>query len=209
MKTKTLVAFLGGLVFLYFTKVQDDGNKKFNINEFTVPQIAGKTLFKLKKCDQCHTLKDKPKGKRTSLNSIREESWFAGHVQKESKIVLRMEKSRRKQKRVLKEEILALKEYLFQIGAKKRHFIDSLPKKILRGAYLVYQNKCLKCHSIAGFGKDVGPDLTHIGRKHDKAWFIANLKNPQQFAPESVMPKFSNLPEDDLEKIAEYLYSLK
>jgi cbb3-type cytochrome oxidase cytochrome c subunit len=57
-------------------------------------------------------------------------------------------------------------------------------------------------------GKEVGPNLTQVGKKHKKDWLIENFKNPQQFAPESVMPKFDYLPKEDLEKLADYLLTL-
>ncbi|MFQ5772732.1 MAG: cbb3-type cytochrome c oxidase subunit II, partial [bacterium] len=77
-------------------------------------------------------------------------------------------------------------------------------------AYLVYQNNCLNCHSIAGVGKDVAPDLSQVAKRHgDKEWIVEHFMNPQQFSPESIMPRFNRLPKESLEKMAEYLLTLK
>ena len=172
-------------------------------------KIAGKQLFELKTCSKCHTLAAKNEGKRTPVRKMREPDWFSAHVKEHSDIVLRKETNRRKRRRVFREELTALKAFLFETSEQERKTIDTMPRRLFEGAYLVYQNRCLRCHTIAGAGKDIGPDLSDVGKKHDKAWFIANLKDPKQFAPDTQMPSFSDLPQENLEKIAEYLLSLK
>ncbi|MFQ6113906.1 MAG: c-type cytochrome [bacterium] len=201
-----LIAMLS-LVFLSMYEKGDD--KEPTNSNLRVSQIAGKSLFDLKKCVNCHTLAEKDEGELTPVTNKRDDDWFAEHVEKESPIVLREESSKRKQRRVLGAEIKALADYLYESKPEEKKQIDEMSENVFYGAYLIYQNSCLNCHSIAGMGKDVGPDLSHVGKKHKKDWFIENFKNPQQFAPESVMPKFNHLPEEDLEKMAEYLLTLK
>lgn len=44
---------------------------------------------------------------------------------------------------------------------------------------------CSKCHRHSGRGKIVGPDLTHVGREHDRAWFLKAILRPSvDMAPE-------------------------
>jgi len=175
-----------------------------------VSQIAGLTLFEAKECSKCHTTGATTNPKLTPIPNMRDEAWFKQHVQQESKLVLRPAKSKRKQRRVLKDELAALVDYLYTSKAAEKKQIDSLPADVRQGAYLVYQNNCLNCHSIAGVGKEVAPDLTYVAHKHgDKTWLIQNLQDPQQFKPESLMPKFDLLPADDLARIAEYLLTLR
>ncbi len=145
----------------------------------------------------------------TPVTDKRDDDWFAGHVKKESPIVLREEKSKRKQRRILRDEIQALDEFLYQTKPKEREQIESMPENVFEGAYLVYQNNCLNCHSIAGLGKDIAPDLTEVANRHDRQWFVANLKDPKQFKEDTIMPSFAHLPEENLEAIADYLETLK
>ncbi|HEX9653827.1 MAG TPA: cbb3-type cytochrome c oxidase subunit II [bacterium] len=208
--TKFLTLFLmSGLVAVMFTFGQDNKPKVVSNSNLRLTQIAGKKLFALKKCTDCHTLAAQTEGKLTPVTNRRSADWFAAHVEKESEIVLRQETSDRKRRRVLQDEILALDDYLYQSKIEERKQIEAMPRNVFEGAYLLYQNNCLNCHIIADEGKDIGPNLTQVGSKRDKTWFLANLKNPQQFAPESVMPKFDTLPAETLEKMADYLTTLK
>ena len=184
--------------------------KKLDTSNLRVTQIAGKKLFQLKSCVDCHTLARKTEGKLTPVANKRDDAWFSEHVAKESPLVLQAAKSKRRQKRVLKKEVAALDDFLYQSKPEEKKQIAGLTEDVFGGAYLVYQNSCINCHSIAGAGKEIAPDLTHIAKEHgDKEWLIKNLINPQQFAPESLMPKFDKLPEEDLGKIAEYLLTLE
>jgi mono/diheme cytochrome c family protein len=197
------------LSLIFLALYQQDEKKDSTNSNLRVTQIAGKNLFSLKKCVNCHTLADKAEGKLTPVTNKREDDWFAEHIEKESPIVLRQEQIKRKQRRALRAEIKALDDYLYQSKPEEKQQIDEMPENVFQGAYLVYQNPCLKCHSIAGAGKEVAPDLSYVGRKRTKDWFIEHFKNPQQFAPESIMPKFDHLPQEDLEKMADYLLTLK
>jgi mono/diheme cytochrome c family protein len=53
-----------------------------------------------------------------------------------------------------------------------------------------------------------GPDLAYIGRKRSQQWEIDHLKDPRQYSPMSVMPRFGFLPDSDLRAISEYLFYL-
>ncbi|RMF62683.1 MAG: hypothetical protein D6743_11865 [Calditrichaeota bacterium] len=203
-----ILLILVGLVALAFSPEDDD--QPLNYSDLRLTQIAGKKLFVLKKCADCHTLASKAQGKLTPVTNKRDDAWFKQHVQKESPIVLRRATTSRRKRRVLKEELAALKDFLYGSTVRERVRIAEMPENIFEGAYLSYQNGCIKCHTIAGAGKDVGPDLTHIADKRgDKAWHIANLKDPQQFHSDSPMPKFGGLGDEKLSLIADYLLTLR
>ncbi len=53
-----------------------------------------------------------------------------------------------------------------------------------------------------------GPDLSYVGRKRGEAWEIAHLKSPRDYSPNSIMPKFDFLSDEELGAIAAYLFSL-
>ncbi len=196
----------GGLLIVFAQEAKKSDPSNSNLR---VAQIAGKHLFTLKNCGECHTLAAQAEGKLTPVTNKRDDNWFAAHVEEESKVVLREAKTDRIRRRVLQDEILALDDYLYKSKPEQKKSIDAMVENVFQGAYLVYQNNCLNCHSIAGSGKDIGPDLSHVGSEHDQKWLIANFKNPQQFAAESVMPKFDTLPEETLARMAEYLLTLR
>src|SRR5690606_18959404 len=54
-----------------------------------------------------------------------------------------------------------------------------------------------------------GPDLTYIGRRiPDMTYQIEHLKDPRKFKPDSIMPTYRYLSEQDLRDLAAYLVSL-
>ncbi|RMD94595.1 MAG: cytochrome c [Calditrichaeota bacterium] len=211
-------AFVSGLMTFFFIvaimgfaqdKHEEKKDKIVSYGHIALQKIAGKKLYFLKKCNDCHTLAAAAEGKRTPIKKMREPEWFDAHLKEKSEIVLRQEKNRRKRRRVFREEKQALQAFLFAATPEERKQIDAMPENVFAGAYLAYQNRCLRCHSIAGVGKDIGPDLSKVGNKHTKEWFIKNFINPKQFAPDTQMPSFADLPRADLEKIADYLLTLK
>jgi len=200
--------FIAVLGFMLFSLAQGENDKAIRTSHLRLTQIAGKVLYDLKNCAECHTLGAKAEGKLTPVTNKRTDEWFKEHVVEESKIVLREAKSKKKQRRVVKKEVAAMDDFLYQSKAAVRTQIVALPEEIQQGAYLAYQNNCIGCHAIAGAGKEIGPDLTYVADKRNKEWLIANLKDPQQFSPQSPMPKFDKLPEEDLSKISDYLGTL-
>ena len=100
------------------------------------------------------------------------------------------------------------------------------------GRKLFYSNGCNYCHTqyvravdngmgVVSQGGDynydnplilgsirTGPDLSYIGRKRSQRWEIDHLKDPRQFSPLSVMPRFAFLSDTELRSISEYLYYL-
>ncbi len=68
---------------------------------------------------------------------------------------------------------------------------------------------CSACHTIAGVGGKVGPDLSLVGKKRDKEWIEEQLRNPKSHNSQSIMPSFSKLSPKDLDDLAAYLAGLK
>jgi cytochrome c oxidase subunit 2 len=90
---------------------------------------------------------------------------------------------------------------------------------LARGRDVFLSSTCVMCHTIQGTGASArrGPDLTHLaGRDTIAAGTLANtrddlaawIRNPQQFKPGVNMPA-SNLPEEDLQAVVDYLRSLQ
>lgn len=78
-----------------------------------------------------------------------------------------------------------------------------------RGAQLFRSARCQECHTINGKGGASGPNLTVVGSRRSREYIIDQIKNPKAHNPNSEMPSFSNLPEKDINDMANYLSSLK
>ena len=81
--------------------------------------------------------------------------------------------------------------------------------KELTAGQLVYQEQgCSACHMINGIGGTSGPDLTRVGAKHDKEWFIGHFKDPQKYVKNSAMPPVS-ASDPAIGQLSEYMLTLK
>ena len=91
---------------------------------------------------------------------------------------------------------------------KCHHQITDIPqaKKLQAGYQRIVQYGCTGCHTIGGEGS-FGPDLTdertcrpqlsHIASKLTKDWVVKWIKNPHAFRPDSRMPRFYGLTNND------------
>ncbi|MBG85447.1 MAG: hypothetical protein CMO80_00910 [Verrucomicrobiales bacterium] len=74
-------------------------------------------------------------------------------------------------------------------GAWDRHLISLKLKPNIDSGRRIFHHAgvalCSRCHRHDGRGKIVGPDLTHAGRQHDRAWFLKAILQPSaEMAPE-------------------------
>jgi putative heme-binding domain-containing protein len=63
------------------------------------------------------------------------------------------------------------------------HQLLAVPGNVERGRDLFFKNStliCQNCHQIEGQGRKVGPELTHIGKKYNKAQILENLLDPSK-----------------------------
>jgi len=85
-----------------------------------------------------------------------------------------------------------------------------MDKAASAGQVLFYRHDCAACHQVGGIGGVAGPDLTHAGAKQpDVEWHIRHLKDPESVVPDSAMPDFKDLTDQELRELAEYLVTLK
>ncbi len=79
----------------------------------------------------------------------------------------------------------------------------------LTAGQLVYQAQgCSNCHAINGIGGTSGPDLTKVGSRHDREWFIGHFKDPQKLVKNSAMPPVTAA-DQDIEQLTTYMLTLK
>jgi nitric oxide reductase subunit C len=87
--------------------------------------------------------------------------------------------------------------------------VGSAVTSVTPGEAIYKAQGCSACHMIAGVGGKVGPDLSRVGNMHDKEWIEAQLKDPKSHNPQSIMPSFAKLSEQDLDGLAQYLAGLR
>jgi len=87
---------------------------------------------------------------------------------------------------------------------KCHHQVTDVPQatKLQAGYQRIVKYGCTGCHTIGGegsFGPDltderqVGPNLQHLGSKVSKDWAAKWIKNPHAFRPDTRMPRFYNV----------------
>ena len=78
-----------------------------------------------------------------------------------------------------------------------------------RGKQVFRDLGCMGCHMINGMGGRIGPELSRVGSRLKGERILAQLNNPKQFNPASMMPSYQSLPGDQKKSLVEYLKSLK
>lgn len=73
------------------------------------------------------------------------------------------------------------------------------------GAALFKENNCFDCHSLNGVGGSTGPALDDVGSRLTPDRIKKQIRNPEAFNPESDMPAFPDLSENDLQALAAFL----
>jgi nitric oxide reductase subunit C len=82
--------------------------------------------------------------------------------------------------------------------------------KELTAGQRIYQSQgCSNCHMINGIGGTTGPDLTHVGSKRDGHWIHKHFEDPKKYVPNSAMPSYRHLGEQELNDLTDYMVSLK
>ena len=76
-----------------------------------------------------------------------------------------------------------------------------------RGQAQFKEQGCYGCHTVGKFGTPIGPDLSHIGARHDQGHFTRWLRDPESVRP-AHMPRLE-LTETQIAALAAYLSSLR
>jgi len=165
--------------------------------------LAGKQIYTLKKCGDCHAQGAK---EFTPIKAAPDSAKLSAHLEALKSVnVLRQDTSPRKQKKTMAEEVVAMVAYL-----KNREKTDASAANMVTAGFTMVRETCRNCHVINGAGKEgVGPELKGVAAKHDKKWLVDHFVDPQAFVKDSVMPKFGSLPKAELEAMADYLAALK
>ena len=85
----------------------------------------------------------------------------------------------------------------------------ALAADLAKGQELVNSLGCKGCHKVGDSGGTLGPALNDIGKQMTAEQLRQKLVNPKAGAPQSIMPSFQRLPEEDLQAMVSYLQTLK
>lgn len=78
-----------------------------------------------------------------------------------------------------------------------------------KGKKIYESSRCPECHTLNGKGGSAGPNLTYVGNRRSRNFIIQQLKDPKKNDPNTNMPSFGSLSEQDISALADYLSNLK
>ncbi|MBI3014203.1 MAG: c-type cytochrome [Candidatus Tectomicrobia bacterium] len=79
-----------------------------------------------------------------------------------------------------------------------------------RGKTLFQEKGCIGCHRVGRIGGKVGPELTFAGEKRsDPEWLLKHFRDPESLVPDSAMPSYKNLGEEELQALTAFVLSLR
>lgn len=79
---------------------------------------------------------------------------------------------------------------------------------VAQGRRVFQDQGCYGCHTVGKTGTPIGPDLSHIGAKHNRSYLIGWLRDPSSQKPTAHMPKLT-LTDAEVQALAAYLGSLR
>lgn len=86
---------------------------------------------------------------------------------------------------------------------------EVVPGNVKNGEQLFHSEGCISCHRINGEGGSVGPDLSGEGKRgRSREWLMTQIRNPKAHDPNSVMPAFTSLGDQQVNSLIDYLMSL-
>ena len=73
------------------------------------------------------------------------------------------------------------------------------------GRIVYVREDCITCHEI----DFTGPDLFGVTDRRDRKYLIDHFKDPKAFDPNTIMPSYASLPEEELHALVDYLATLE
>jgi ubiquinol-cytochrome c reductase cytochrome b subunit len=78
-----------------------------------------------------------------------------------------------------------------------------------KGEELFKSQGCIGCHKVRGRGGSVGPELSGDTLKdRSRQWLMDQIRNPASHFPNSIMPPFKGLSNEQLDDLVSYLVSI-
>ncbi len=214
--------FVGGALIssLFFLALTLDSHMKFaektHADNLTAQVASGKWVWQKYNCNDCHTIMGiggyyAPDV--TKVMGYRDSEWITRFIKDPSRVwpeARKMPNLHLSDREI--SDVIAFLSWVNQIdtnGWPPKPLMVSSSASTKPGEATFKAQGCSACHRINGLGGTIGPDLTKVGNRRDKAWIEDQIRNPKAHNPTSIMPSFAKLPDKDVEELAEYLSGLK
>lgn len=215
------------ILFLYLTfDTHIQVNALTHSDKLTDEVVAGKKVWEKYNCNDCHTILGFGAYYAPDMTKVYKRLGAEGIRFRVKTPATAFQGSWRKMaaQKINKEEITKLIAFLKWISeidnndwppqdSEKRISRTALKLTVAAdmdvGAALFKEKGCIACHSISGAGGSIGPELDSVGNKYDFTAFKKFVRNPQSVKPSSPMPPQDALSEAELEKISNFLLTLK
>ncbi len=214
--------FVGGALIssLFFLALTFDSHMKFaektHEDNLTAQVASGKWVWQKYNCNDCHTIMGiggyyAPDV--TKVMGYRDSEWMVQFIKDPSRV---WPQARKMPSLHLSEQeisdVIAFLSWVNQIdtnGWPPKPLMVSSSESPKPEEAIFKEQGCSACHRINGLGGTIGPDLTKVGNRRDRAWIEEQIRNPKTHNPTSIMPSFAKLPDKDVEGLAKYLSGLK
>ncbi len=167
-----------------------------SVNPPDAPRLAeGRRLIVASGCVGCHEIPgfEGMTFSGPALDSIGDKvrpDWLAGWLRDPKSYLAQ---SKMGNFRLSPQEITELQAFLLSLRAalpSPRPAVDWNRSNADAGKALFGELRCVTCHSVAGRGGTMGPELTKIGDKARRSWLFNFLKDPHQTQPDTKMPQY-------------------
>lgn len=198
--------------------------KRTNTDQLNNEVIMGKRVWHKYNCNDCHTILGiggyySPDVTKTY--STRGEAWLKAFLKNPET----QDPQRRKMpnQNLSDEEIRQLIAFLKWVDAidtnqwppkpitvaKATGVVLEETTRVLLGKKLYIQNRCDLCHQIGRQGGIIGPDLSKVGDRRDLQWLVTQIKDPKSHNPNTQMPAYPQLSDEEIKALASFLTGLK
>lgn len=87
---------------------------------------------------------------------------------------------------------------------------NTSPASVESGQKLFATAGCAGCHTTDGKGGLAGPDLSNeAGKGRSRQWLTTQIRNPKANNPQTIMPAYPTLSDEQVNDLVDYLLSLK
>jgi ubiquinol-cytochrome c reductase cytochrome b subunit len=95
------------------------------------------------------------------------------------------------------------------VSSSPSHPSSQTPTAEKRGSQLLNSLGCMACHRVNGKGGAIGPEFTSTLLKgKSREWLITQIRNPKAHFPNSIMPSFSSLPDEQVNDVVDFLFTI-
>ena len=206
---------VGGLTFMGAT--DDSSGKSTAVAELSEEEtsrlqpaeLSGRYLYQNESCMKCHNIKgDHGEGENDLLKTSGDKSviWLKEHF---SNPTLAQPEKVVEQRKLRLDQITDLKAFYIRLSTPQRDELLTVTEDILYSASLFSQNKCGACHKIDDPEPGFGPNLSGVTIRHDRAYIYDHFLDPKKYDPNSIMPKFDWLPEEELNALTDFMFYIE